>query len=202
MLPTAEALRKALAGRAYKPWEGEGVERHAAVAALFRQSDPEIGLEVLLIRRAESSSDPWSGHMAFPGGRRDPSDADLFATVIRETREEIQVDLGEHGEFLGRLDDVPAIGRARFTGMVIAPFVFLVAPNVQGSKSGEVAEVFWSPMRRLMSSEAKCTQTYMHEGRVVELPAIDVEGRRVWGLTLHMLSTIFGLLGGPTLTSL
>ena len=55
----------------------------AAVAAILRQAPS--GLEVLFIKRAERDGDPWSGHMAFPGGRREPHDSDLYSTALRET---------------------------------------------------------------------------------------------------------------------
>src|SRR4051812_3842337 len=57
--------------------------RRAAVAAILR--DAAEGPEILFIRRAEHPQDPWSGHMAFPGGREEPGDADLLETAIRET---------------------------------------------------------------------------------------------------------------------
>ena len=56
----------------------------AAVAIVVRPRVDED--EILLIRRSQRADDPWSGHMAFPGGRSEPSDADLCATAIRETR--------------------------------------------------------------------------------------------------------------------
>ena len=52
-----------------------------------------MGLEALFIRRAERADDPWSGHIALPGGRREPGDADRLATAVRETREEVGVTL-------------------------------------------------------------------------------------------------------------
>ena len=52
----------------------------AAVAVVLRVAGPD--LDLLLIKRAQSERDPWSGHMALPGGRRDPGDDDLRATGI------------------------------------------------------------------------------------------------------------------------
>ena len=77
------------------------------MAAILRPGDPEP--EVLLIRRAEKVGDPWSGHMAFPGGRADPRDPDLRATAVRETREEVGLDLENDAELIGILDDIPAM---------------------------------------------------------------------------------------------
>src|SRR5689334_15998890 len=98
--------------------------KRAAVAAILRQRVSSQSTELLFIRRAEHPSDPWSGHMAFPGGRRDEIDTDLIATARRETLEEIGLDLTARAQLLTRMPDVPAIARGRRTGLVIAPFVF------------------------------------------------------------------------------
>src|SRR4051794_37638584 len=78
--------------------------RQATVALLLRECDRR-GLELLVIRRAENEYDPWSGHMALPGGGYEPGDSSVYGTARRETLEEIGIDLDE-GQFLGRLDDV------------------------------------------------------------------------------------------------
>ena len=83
-----------------EPREGH---TQAAVALVLRVADD---LELLLIKRAKSVRDPWSGHVALPGGRRDPSDSILMETAIRETSEETGVDLATRGRHLGRLTEL------------------------------------------------------------------------------------------------
>src|SRR5918993_5729898 len=87
----------------HRPLVMEKAERRAAVALLLRERDET--LEILVIKRAEKADDPWSGHMALPGGGWEPGDKAVYDTARRETLEEIGVDL-DKGRFLGRLDDL------------------------------------------------------------------------------------------------
>jgi len=84
--------------------EEEGV-RKAAVALIFRIGQ-QGALELLFIKRAEYPGDPWSGQIAFPGGREEARDASLAETAIRETREETEIDLEREGMMIGTLDDL------------------------------------------------------------------------------------------------
>ncbi len=150
---------------------------------------------MLLIRRAEREGDPWSGHMALPGGRRASADADLCATAIRETREEIGVDLASSATLLGRLLDVDAYGRARRTGLVVAPFVFRLTREVAFTfEAREVAEALWAPLAPLARGEGARMMRYDRDGVTLDLPCWDVQGRVVWGLTHRMLTSLFEAL--------
>lgn len=180
-----EAVRRALAAAAARE---QSAERSAAVAAVLREG--ERGPEALFIRRGERVGDPWSGHMAFPGGRHEPHDRDLLATALRETREEVGLDL-TNARMLGRLDDVETHQR----GLVVRPYVFelrelprLAVPNV------EVAEALWVPLAPMYRGERDTTYAYEHEGRAYRFPGYDVEGRIVWGLTYRMLRLLFAQL--------
>ena len=95
-------IRQRLAQHEPLSLDGPQVEKRAAVSVILREQ------EVLLMRRATSTRDPWSGHMSFPGGRHEPHDTDLSATAQRETLEEVGLDLTTHGTPLGRLDDIEA----------------------------------------------------------------------------------------------
>lgn len=167
----------------------------AAVALVLREANNGTGVEILLIRRAERSGDPWSGHMAFPGGREEPGDESLLATAIRETREELSLDLTRAGRVVGRLDDLPAMARGRRVPMTIAPFVFELTSDAElVYDSGEVAEAIWAPIEPLLRGRLQTTFEYDFDGRKVQLPAHDVDGRIVWGLTYRMLENLFALI--------
>jgi 8-oxo-dGTP pyrophosphatase MutT (NUDIX family) len=173
-------------------WCGQGPERLGEGCAQEPQSP---GAEVLLIRRAERLGDPWSGHMAFPGGRWDAADVDLRATAVRETREEVGIDLDAHGALLGRLPDLEAVARAKRTGLIITPFVFALARDVPLTfDADEVAEAIWAPLAPLARGEGADTLSWEVEGHAIELPCWRVQGRVVWGLTYRMLQSLFEVL--------
>jgi len=187
--PRAAADRLWLAGSGADDPQASSAGKRAAVATILR--DREEGPEVLLIRRAEHPRDPWSGHMAFPGGREAPSDPDLLATAIRETHEELGFDLTGSAQLLGRLDTLPAVARGRRVGLVIAPFVFELTEEVSVHPNQEVAEWLWTPLSPLFEGSSATTMPYDFEGQRIALPAHDVQGRLVWGLTYRMLETLF-----------
>jgi len=188
-------IRKRLAARENTRYEAPGAGIWGAIAAILRKGEGG-DTEVLLIRRAERQGDPWSGHMAFPGGHAHPEDADLRVTALRETREEVGIDLEHHGELVGRLDDLRVTARGKPTGMVIRPHVFVLHGQPEFSLGDEVAELLWGPLARMASGELDAMTEYWLDGVRVELPAYDLDGRMVWGLTYAMLQNLFAKLRG------
>ena len=144
-----------------------GLQR-AAVAMVLREV--EAGLELLFIRRAEHPNDPWSGQMAFPGGRTEPGDVGLRATAIRETREELGLDLERQGLFLGALDEVRAMARLRPMNLAIAPFVFRLDADGALTPSEEVESAHWLPLAGLLDPAARSAHVYEHQGARIEFP--------------------------------
>lgn len=176
--------------------EARAGEAHAAVAAIFRAPTEQQDAQVLLIRRAEREGDPWSGHMAFPGGKREPSDTDLLATAIRETREEVGLDLERHGKMVTRMPSVPALTRSKRGGMLVTPYIFALHEGEipEFVLSPEVVETYWVPIGPMVRGEIATTFPYRHEGTLLQLPAYLVQERIVWGLTHRMLSMLFAAL--------
>lgn len=172
--------------------------QRAAVAVVLR--DGPTGAEVLLIERSRRADDPWSGHVAFPGGRREASDADDLATAVRETEEEIGLDVTRQARLLGRLDELCAMAQGRRLDMVIAPFVFeLIEPSTLCTND-EVSDVFWAPLAPLLSGEANVNYRVESDVLVAEHAAYKVNDRIVWGLTQRMLSCLVGSLASGAST--
>lgn len=189
---TVESFRAALGD--YQPNllpDLEGQTR-AAVAAVLRPG--EDGVEFLFIHRAEDPRDPWSGHMAFPGGRVDPGDADPLAAAVRETNEEVGLDLPTLAEQIGRLSDVAAIGRGRPMNMVINPYVFTVSSTPQLIPNHEVAAVVWVPASYLADYRNRESMEYQRGGLSLELPCYRYQDRLIWGLTLGMVDELLSLV--------
>ncbi|MGD2121792.1 MAG: CoA pyrophosphatase [Gemmatimonadota bacterium] len=173
------------------PAEAQG-RVHAAVSLILREADE---LEVLLIKRAEAEGDPWSGQMALPGGRQDPSDTNLLETAIRETEEEVALDLDKDGVHLGRLEALIPATR-RLPPITIFPFVFGVPKDTEAEVSSrEVDEVLWVPLSTLRDPSASSTVEIRYgDDSSRTFPCFRVEGRVVWGLTYRILNGFFETL--------
>ena len=162
----------------------EPVAARAAVAVVLR--DGTAGIEILFIRRAEHPQDPWSGQMAFPGGRAEPADSNLRATAVRETGEEIGIDLGSEAEDLGALDEVRAVARMRPLDLAISPFVFRLRGSAAPALSAEVRSLHWFPLDDLLGPSRRSTMDYVHQGDTLQFPCLRVEELVIWGLTYRM----------------
>jgi 8-oxo-dGTP pyrophosphatase MutT (NUDIX family) len=188
---TLPEIRERMAAHRPEPYAGTA-PRHAAVATILRQGATQP--EVLLIRRAVRQGDPWSGHIAFPGGHRDSTDTDLLTTARRETLEEVGLDLAQH-ELLGQLDDHPATASGRFMGMVITPFVFALRSEPELRLNHEVDGVLWAPLASMARGEIDTRYELVYEDRTLQLPGYAVQDATVWGLTHRMLENFFTTLG-------
>ena len=191
--PRFWVLSEALASYAGDPNDPlvlEGSYVQASVALVLRARDP---LELLLIKRAQSERDPWSGHMALPGGRRDESDIDLLRTAIREAREETGVDLERGGKPLGRLEDV-APSSPRLPKLTITPYVFGVPASVEARvASREVERVCWVDLSTLSDPATRSRIDIPLPGGTRAFPSFLVEGEHVWGLTYRILERFLQL---------
>jgi 8-oxo-dGTP pyrophosphatase MutT (NUDIX family) len=168
--------------------------RRAAVAIVLGPSaEPSSGVSLLLVRRSEREGDPWSGHMALPGGHAHTSDSDLAHTARRETLEEVGIDL-DRAELLGRLDDVTPM---RSSELSVRPFVFWTSAQPTVTLSSEVAEVLWVPLDTLASGTLKTTRDVAVHGSTLRVPAYVIGERIVWGMTFHVLERFLAEVCAP-----
>lgn len=189
--PEFAAVARALATRPPpEPVPGLALPR-AAVALLLRPGSE--GLELLLIRRAEREGDPWSGHVALPGGREQPEDAGPQATAARETREEVGIDVHAGGRLLGALEPVwPRSAGAPH--ILVRPFVFGVAAGTRAVPNEEVDAAVWIPLAELRAPGAVTEHLLEMEGiGAMRFPALGTRGYVVWGLTHRIVSEFLAL---------
>jgi 8-oxo-dGTP pyrophosphatase MutT (NUDIX family) len=176
--------RVAAALKEHRPLVVESAARRAAVALMLRERGET--LEILVIKRAEKAEDPWSGHMALPGGGWEPGDKDAYDTARRETLEEIGVDLDE-GRFLGRLDDMGPRSAGR--ELVVSTVVVALDAEPRRLQKREVAEAFWVPVNRLVDEHVEIPD---FPG---EWPAFTYKDRYIiWGLTHRILTQLWALV--------
>jgi 8-oxo-dGTP pyrophosphatase MutT (NUDIX family) len=178
-------LRQVLADAAPRTELSHG--RQAAVALVLAPDPDEAhSLSLLLVRRSERQGDPWSGHMALPGGHADAGDADLSQTARRETLEEVGIDLSD-AELLGRLDDVTTL---RSFDIMIRPFVFWTSTQRAVTLSDEVAEALWVPLNALAGDALRSTREVTVNGTTLRVPAYVIGERVVWGMTFSLLERL------------
>jgi 8-oxo-dGTP pyrophosphatase MutT (NUDIX family) len=181
--PRLQALRAALARHKAAPAPPDPSLSEAAVLLTLRTTDP---LELLLIKRAEKEGDPWSGHMALPGGRREPADPGLLATALRETHEETAI-LVPPTNVIGALDEVRPSYRRRFS-ILIAPFVAAVPPDTHPVPSpAEVETALWVPLPHLASERAVDEILIDLEEGSTAFPALSYQDYVIWGLTHRII---------------
>jgi 8-oxo-dGTP pyrophosphatase MutT (NUDIX family) len=166
----------------------------AAVALVLRQGPR--GLEILLIKRAERMDDPWSGHVALPGGREEPADASLQETALRETLEETGIDLARDGEVLGALDDLRPTTAPNM--ILVRPYVALLGVDSPLVLSDEVAAAFWVPLDRLSAADAITESVVRVRGVERRVASFRYGEHVVWGMTERILRQLLVALADPT----
>ncbi len=157
--------------------------RRAAVAALLHDIDAP---RVLLMKRAERVGDPWSGHISLPGGGFHLDDRDLLTTAIRETREELGIEL-TRDQLLGNL---PPLGprSAGPTPIEVTPFVFRCSEPPAVMCGPEALAAFWLPLDVALSGVLDATFTY--PGSAMTFPSWHYEGHVIWGMTRRILDDL------------
>jgi 8-oxo-dGTP pyrophosphatase MutT (NUDIX family) len=185
--PLVARIERALAGRAPRLAERDEPFKEAAVALIMRPLD-DTDAELLLIRRAMRAGDPWSGQIGLPGGRFEPADASLEHTAVRETVEEVGLDLRALGRVIGQLDDL----RPRtpvLPPIIVRPFVAVLERAGDLVLSEEVAEARWVRLTELFAPGMKAETTVHVRDLRMRVTAYRHGDFTIWGMTERILST-------------
>lgn len=193
-VPLLQLIQTRLAGHRPSRKLLRPLMKRSAVAIILQVQAGE--LHILMIKRAERKGDPWSGHMAFPGGRMDRDDRNGFDAAVRETEEEVGLTLGPEDQCIGRLSDLNARPHRGALGMAVSPFVFHLDREVSFVPNYEVAEVVWVPLEFLLDTDNREQMVWERTGVKIPLPCYFYEGRRIWGLSLAMLDELMDLIEG------
>lgn len=169
---------------------------HAAVTLFLRPVDGDTGAgsaEILFIKRAVRHGDPWSGHLALPGGRAEESDPTLADLAMREAAEEVGIDARQGGRLLGRLTTVRPLG-VRIPAVTVTPFVALAPPGaIPRLQPEEVEAAFWMPVAELKRTGRSAAVRWEGREGTRELPAFPSPKGPIWGITERIVSEFLAL---------
>ena len=169
----------------------------ASVALVLREVGAD--LEALFIRRAEHEADPWSGHLAFPGGRLDAEDADARSAAERETVEELGVDLTDSSRVrcLGQLSDV--LGHAE--SIRVSAYVYGISGDPSLRPNHEVRDAFWTPLHHCTDPHRQSVRDFSYLDVSMPLPTIrlleDDNAPVLWGITYKFMDDFMSTIGRP-----
>ncbi len=192
---SVEAIRNALTVHRPASRRLSAPRGWAAVALILAGAADR--LQLCLIRRADKSDDPWSGHMAFPGGRFAAEDADLHATAERETHEEVGLRL-DPAHRLGALAPLAIRLSGRDQPLDLFPAVYYLGPALPAlTLNHEVAEAYWMPLAHAWEVGNATHLTLSADGTALYYPAIRFQDQVIWGISLRVLTLFSDVLGQP-----
>ncbi|MCK0767601.1 CoA pyrophosphatase [Chromohalobacter canadensis] len=171
-----ETLRERL--QAHHPrYLNADLPRAAVLLAIVERREPTL----VLTRRAGHLAQ-HGGQVAFPGGKAELEDADLWATALREAHEEIALP-PSHVTCLGRLSDV--ISRH---GICVTPFVGLIPPDLPlRPDHNELDTIFEVPLTWFLEDRRSHTDVIRHGEHTYYVPSYAYADHVIWGLSAMML---------------
>jgi len=164
--------------------------KRAAVAMILREG--RDCMEMLFIERAADERDPWSGNLAFPGGRVEHGEEPREAAE-RETVEEIGLGLAL-AKYLGRLSD---IGGTHLPVRVSCFVYGLTEHDIELALNDEVNDAFWVRLDDLRSEERHIIAPVRFADENYHVPAIRLpipDKPVLWGLTHRLVLQLFEII--------
>ena len=185
-----DSIAERLARRESGPDPQSGDRTRASVAMILHQATNDV--EILFIQRSAHDLDPWSGHIAFPGGKLEEGELE-YQAALRETYEEIGIDL-EQGRYLGRLSDI--VG-ANLSMRVSCCLFGVDRMRCSPVLNEEVGDLFWVTLSDLRDQERHLRSSVAFNEKRFEVPAIrlPVDNKPLlWGITYRLVMQFLHLL--------
>jgi 8-oxo-dGTP pyrophosphatase MutT (NUDIX family) len=142
--------------------------------------------EVLLIKRAIREGDPWSGDIAFPGGKQHAEDRNTCQTALRELREETGI-TPSNTEPVYRLPDKLTRLHHAPLPMTISPWIFETDSPQTAKLNHESTDFLWLPLTEFLREDAQSTLKWKTRLGTFTMPTLEVDEHRIWGITLSII---------------
>lgn len=156
-------------------------DAHAAVLiAITQEEDPKV----LLTRRALCLN-THAGEVAFPGGKRDPTDTSNIAAALREAWEETALNPFD----VNVIGDLP-MEKVR-SGLTVKPIVGIIpaAPKLVPQPT-EIDRIFFASLQELMATQPE-PHKVQYAQQSLYFPSFHIEDEVIWGLTARILISLF-----------
>lgn len=162
-----------------------------AIVLRFQRDAPDA----LLMKRVVHVQDRWSGQVSLPGGKAHHPGEHPLDVAIRETREEVGLDLNFMAQYIGPLDEVQAIGRGKLLPLMIHPFVFIQTQERPLVLNEEAEAAFWLPLDQVVAGTLDSSYIYESpQTGIMQFPCWNYQGYTIWGLTYRMLSRLLEII--------
>ena len=158
----------------------------SSVALIIRNNNNIY--EILFIKRSERDNDNFSGHMAFPGWTKEEKDKTGFNTAVRETLEEVGLDLDNNGLYIGKFSDYRPVD-PKSHHFIVSPYIFYLkdCETKININTEEVEDVVWIDLKILEKLSIKSKRTTKKYNELYQDYVFNYKGYNIWGMTGKML---------------
>ena len=156
---------------------------YASVAVILNNEQ-----KVLFIKRPENPKDPYSGHVAFPGGKNKKDDENLLYTATREVNEEVGIDLNNNARIIGELDQLKPLNPDG-PNYVVTPFLAVLEKNNDLVLNDEVEDYIWIPLTHFLDDANMRVRLKERPGQIIEDYVYEYEKYIIWGMTGRIINS-------------
>ena len=175
-------LKKALGSKILAEAKQNGHTKLAAVLVIIYGSEPTI-----IMTQRPKTMNLHAGEISFPGGTWKQDDIDLITTALRETKEEINLDISRQ-QIIGQLGTVTTLN----SGFTIIPFVTIQSDMPVLKPNSEIEEILRIPLFPLLKTLADDID--LSHKSIQEMYTFRYWDKIIWGASARILKQMTNLL--------